>query len=163
MSGAGGRVPHCTPHLEKTGSQAPNQQHPRAGACLARSQQSHCTKTFQGENEGPQRGRIERGEWRLFRQVSSWQAAASYVYPGQCYKSSLHLSTATAEVAAIRSAHSKILIKSELWLQRQQYKSTEALLGHAHACSTHGAGSACTPLPTSAPSVLPTPPPQLPA
>lgn len=48
MAGAGGRVPRCTPHLETPGSQAPNQQHPRAGASLARSQQSHCTKNLPG-------------------------------------------------------------------------------------------------------------------
>lgn len=75
------------------------------------------------------------GEGRLFRQTSSWQAAAWYVYPGRCYKSSLRLNAATAEVAVIRSAHSEILIKSQPRPQRRGARSVEAPPGHARARS----------------------------
>lgn len=44
--GAGHRA--GPPHLGKPGSQAPNQQHPRAGGCLARLRQSRSTKSLLG-------------------------------------------------------------------------------------------------------------------
>lgn len=95
--------------------------------------------SWEGGNEGPRWGRFESkqggGEGRLFRQTSSWQAAAWYVYPGRCYKSSLRLNAATAEVAVIRSAHSEILIKSQPRPQRRGARSVEAPLGHAHVRS----------------------------
>lgn len=174
--GAGHRA--APPHPGKPGSQALNQQHPGAGGRPAGPRQSRSTKMLWGLGGGggggggmrvPEGAGLRQsrgGERRLFRQMSSWQAAAWYVYPGRCYKSSLRLNAATAEVAVIRSAHSEILIKGKPEPQRQGARRADAPLGHTPACSVPagdaGPAQPTPPLPASAPSALPAPPPPLP-
>lgn len=165
---AGSGAPRWAPPPGKPGGQAPNQRHPGAGGCLAGPRQSRSTKNLGGGGgrrvpKGTGLRQSRGGERGLFRQMSSWQAAARCVCPGRRYDSSLRRKAAAAEVAVTGSARSEIPVKSEPEPQRRGASgSAEAPPGHARARSVPAAGSARAIPPRPGPSAPP-PPPPLPA